>query len=72
MPLPLPVWPPTFQIAVVNASAATTNPERWIIVDGAIRRDVSERDFRDALASCARIEVVRYPHEDFVTHICYR
>ncbi|GAC1425321.1 MAG: hypothetical protein NVSMB64_32370 [Candidatus Velthaea sp.] len=69
----LPMWPPvSFAAAKPIALVATAIRERWIIVDGSVRREVSERDFRGALGTCARIEVARYPHDDVVTHICYR
>jgi len=66
------LWP-TAPVAVAESSAAIANVyQRWIIVDGSARHEVSERDFRGALGTCARIEVARYPHDPWVTHICYR
>ena len=67
------MWPAIAIAGAHPARAVTTNVhDRWIIVDGSVRREVSERDFRGALGTCARIEVARYPHDDAVTHICYR
>jgi hypothetical protein len=72
------MWPGIFTTAAARATAAPATAgspalrRRWMIVEGSIRREVSEIEYRSALASCDRIEVARYPNEDVVTHLCYR
>jgi len=74
MPPPaLPLWPQMFIAAPVSRAAmSSASRQRWVIVDGTVRLDVTESEFTDALKTCERIEVVRYQHDDAVTHICYR
>ncbi len=78
MPLSMPMWPPIFAAAATpRPSPAPTGPpatvrRRWMIVDDTVRREVDEAEYRSALASCSRVEVARYPHEDIITHLCYR
>lgn len=67
----LPIWPPLF-FAATAAAAAPAVVRRWIVVENDVHREVTERVFRDLVASCKRIEVVRNPHEDVITHVCYR
>jgi hypothetical protein len=45
---------------------------RWLIVDENLRREVAEREYVAALASCDRVEVAHFTHEDVITHVCYR
>lgn len=69
----LPIWPPIFLATSASKSAPEApGRQRWVIVEGSIRRDVTEHEYRAVLGSCERIEVVRYPHDDAVTHVCYR
>jgi hypothetical protein len=68
----LPVWPPTFIATTAAPSPSPDARERWVVVDGSIRRNVDEREYLSELASCRRIEVIRYPHDSYVTHVCYR
>jgi len=73
----MPMWPPVFAAATTRANpggTATPLPvrRRWLIIDDTVRREVDETEYRDALASCDRVEVAHYPHEDVVTHLCYR
>jgi hypothetical protein len=77
MPLSMPMWPPVFAVGTPRAiTAAAPSPaplrRRWMIVDETVRREVSESEYRSALASCDRVEAAHYPHEDVVTHLCYR
>jgi hypothetical protein len=77
MPLSMPMWPPVFTAMTtrtqpVPTASPTPLRRRWMIVDDNVRREVDEAEYRDALASCDRIEVAHYPHEDVVTHLCYR
>ena len=51
---------------------AGTNAQRYAIVEGGTRRTVSEHEFRATFASCTWIEVLRYPSDTVVTHVCYR
>jgi len=51
---------------------AVASRQRWVIVDGTVRLDVTEADFQAALPTCVRVEVVRYEHDDAITHVCYR
>jgi hypothetical protein len=74
----MPMWPPIFTAAPAQP-AATATPlataaarRRWLIVDENLRREVDEREYTAALGSCDRVEVVHYPHEDVITHMCYR
>jgi hypothetical protein len=77
MPLSMPMWPPVFAaVSQRDVPVATASPiplrRRWMIVDETVRREVSEAEYRAALASCNRVEVAHYPNEDVVTHLCYR
>jgi hypothetical protein len=76
MPLSMPMWPPLLADAPTPAPIPRRSPEalqrQWLIVDGTVRRLVAEVEFRAALVGCDRLEVVRYPHSDIETHICYR
>jgi hypothetical protein len=45
---------------------------RYAVVDGGIRRLVTEREYRTNVAGCSKIEVIRYPGETVVTNVCYR
>jgi len=58
--------------SVSRAAMTAASRQRWVIVDGTVRLDVTESDFQAALPSCARVEVVRYDHDDAITHVCYR
>jgi len=79
MSLSMPMWPPIF-ITAAPARAAHPKPaptplpvrRRWMIVEDNVRREVEEREYRDALASCNQVEVAHYPHEEVITHLCYR
>jgi len=68
--LPVVVAAATASPTPVVAHAAT--PQHYAIVDGSIRRTVAEHEFRAAVPSCTRIEVVHYPSETVVTNVCYR
>ncbi len=69
MPVSLPMWPGLFTPA--PAADLRTLRWRWMIVEGSIRREVSEIEYWSVLASCDRIEVARSPGEDVVTRFCY-
>jgi hypothetical protein len=45
---------------------------RYAVVDGGIRRLVTEREYRTTVTNCSKIEVIRYPGETVVTNVCYR
>ncbi len=79
MSLSMPMWPPIFITAapahVARPTPAPTPPpirRRWMIVEDNVRREVEEREYGAALASCNGVEVARYPHEEVITHLCYR
>lgn len=77
MPLAMPMWPPIFTAAPAHPAVAATPlaaaaRRRWLIVDENLRREVDEREYTAALGSCDQVEVVHYPHEDVITHMCYR
>jgi hypothetical protein len=44
---------------------------RYLIVEGGVRRLVSERDFLAAIPLGSRVEVERLPDDPFVTNLCY-
>jgi hypothetical protein len=60
MPLSMPMWP------------AVSMRRRWMIVDDTVRREVTQAEYRAALQSSSRVEVAHFPHEDVLTHFCYR
>jgi hypothetical protein len=75
MPPPaLPLWPQMFIAAPVSRAAVSSSlsRQRWVIVDGTVRLEVTAADFVAALEHCRRVEVLRYPHDDAVTNVCYR
>ncbi len=77
MPLAMPMWPPTFSAGPAPAPAtpapvSAAPRRRWLIVDENLRREVAEREYVAALASCDRVEVAHFTHEDVITHVCYR
>jgi hypothetical protein len=45
---------------------------RYAIVEGGVRREVTEHDYRTTVAACSKIEMIRYPGETVVTNVCYR
>jgi len=56
-----------------SPAAAPARPGvRYAVVDGGVRREVTEREYRTTVASCSKIEVIRYPGETIVTNVCYR
>jgi hypothetical protein len=70
----LPWW------AAASAPAPARSPApgpahpgvRYAIVEGGVRREVTEHDYRTTVAACSKIEVIRYPGETVVTNVCYR
>lgn len=68
------MWPAVWsERSQSPAETGAKIPERWVIVDGTARREVSERDFRGALGACTRVVVGRCPaDDDTITHIAYR
>jgi hypothetical protein len=66
--------------AAVSAPAPARSPApspirpgvRYAVVDGGVRREVTEREYRSTVAACSKIEVIRYPGETTVTNVCYR
>ncbi|GAC1418308.1 MAG: hypothetical protein NVSMB5_09660 [Candidatus Velthaea sp.] len=69
----LPMWPPASYAAAQPCTIVDSAiPQRWIVVDGSVRREVSERDFRGALGTSARVVIERYASDEVITHICYR
>jgi len=68
-------WWPAASAPVPGPSPAPSPARpaaRYAIVDGDVRRIVSEREFRTTVSSCIRIEVIHYPGETIVTNLCYR
>jgi len=45
---------------------------RYAIVEGNVRRIVSEHEYRATVPTCSKIEVLHYPGETIVTNVCYR
>lgn len=61
--------------AAASSPAPSPSPSptvRYAVVDGGIRRLVTEREYRTNVAGCSKIEVIRYPGETVVTNVCYR
>ncbi len=71
----IPAWWPAAS-APAPASSPAPIPARpgvrYAVVDGGVRREVTEREYRTTVASCSKIEVIRYPGETIVTNVCYR
>ncbi len=67
-------WPAASAPVPANSPApAPARPGvRYAVVDGGIRRLVTEREYRETVAGCTKIEVIRYPGETIVTNVCYR
>jgi hypothetical protein len=67
-------WPaPSAPAPASSPTPAAVRPGvRYAVVDGGIRRLVSEREYRATVVSCSKIEVIRYPGETIVTNVCYR
>jgi hypothetical protein len=67
-------WPAASAPAPARSPApAPARPGvRYAVVDGGVRREVTEREYRTTVASCSKIEVIRYPGETIVTNVCYR
>jgi hypothetical protein len=72
----LPIWPPIFMFVSNRPSPPPTTivasiHNRYVIVQSGLRRTVSEHEFRAALPLCSRIDVERFPHDPYVTNLCY-
>ncbi len=69
-------WWPSAASAPAPVSSPAPSPARsgvrYAVVDGGVRRAVTEREYRTTVASCSKIEVIRYHGEAVVTNVCYR
>ncbi len=79
MPLPMPMWPPSFIERAPRAAstlpafdAAAPVRRRWLIIEGSRTREVEEAEYRGVAAACERVETARGAAENVVTHIRYR
>jgi hypothetical protein len=63
------VFPRELSLAISSPVAGAHN--RYLIVEGGVRRIVSEREFLAAIPLGSRVDVERLPDDPFVTNLCY-
>jgi hypothetical protein len=72
MPFSMPMWPLLLDAPVpigrpADAGSAIPLRRSWVIVEEAVRREVDEREYRAALASCTSVEATRDPDAGIIT-----